>query len=680
VVRAEAAGPPSLDLAFWREAAEALAGGGVEDNKGAARFRQVIATAEAGKADFEAAWTALFTDKNERRYCKKPPKALVNAGLLPAVEAEQGRLEAARGLACAATVARDTVHALILGAAYGAAYEEVKRRRGLLDFSDLVHRTHELLTKRADAAWVLYKLDGGIDHVLVDEAQDTAPEQWDILRSLTDAFFAGEGPPRLSALERTVFAVGDEKQSIYSFQGARPERLRSELLAYDALVTGAVRDFKAVSLQESWRSTPQVLRFVDTVFADPATRAGVPAPYGEDVIQHVARRGDAGCVDLWPPEEEPATPDRDAWDKPVDAESAGSARKRLARRIALDIKGAVTRGEAVGTKGSGRPRAVGYEDFLILVRRRDALFDEIIRALKLSGVPVGGADRLKLSDHILFKDLLALARVALFPEDDLSLAALLRSPFFDVDEDGLYALARGRKGKLWLALRDKRAERPAFEDAYARLAALRRISGAAQPYEFYARFLAQTDGDGRSMTARALTRLGREAEDALEAFLGEAIAAEGRGVHGLEAFAAALERSELEVKREQEDGRGEVRVMTVHGAKGLEAPVVYLPDTTMRARAQGPALLPDGEGGFLYAPRKGDDCDSSRAARDLREAETDKESLRLLYVALTRARDRLVICGRVGAGREPEPGSWYERCVTGFDGLETRPVVHRTAR
>jgi ATP-dependent helicase/nuclease subunit A len=597
-VRATAVAAPQLNVALWREIADTLAAGGTHADC-VAVLRSVVEHVTEGRDAWALAISAFCTKAGETATWPEKAASMKRAPALQARWlAERDRIFRARDDARAAVVARDTVYALVLGAAYGAAYERLKRERGALDFSDLVHRTHNLLTVRADAAWVLYKLDGGIDHVLVDEAQDTAPEQWDILRALSEEFFAGAGALQPRDPERTVFAVGDEKQSIYSFQGARPERLRAELERYDTLVTGSERVFRSVALEESWRSTPQVLRFVDAVFAHPDTRIGVPPPPGQDVVTHRPLREDDGCVDLWPPETEPAAPERDAWDKPVDDEGAGSARKRLARRIAQDIKRAVARGETVGGKGGGPARAATYGDFLILVRRRDPLFEEIIRALKLAGVPVGGADRLKLSEHILFEDLLALARVSLFPGDDLSLAALLRSPFFDVDEDSLYALARGREGSLWSALRTRQAERPEWAAAHSRLSAQMKAAGAAQPYEFFARFLAATDDDGRSMTARAFTRLGREAEDALEAFLSEAIAAESRGVHGLEAFAAALERSALEVKREQDEGRGEVRVMTVTAPRGWRLRSSTSPTRPSAPSRKGSPCCRTGRGDF----------------------------------------------------------------------------------
>ena len=302
-------------------------------------------------------------------------------------------------------------------------------------------------------------------------------------------------------------------------------------------------------------------------------------------------------------------------------------------------------GESVGDKKGppGAWRAMGYGDVLILVRRRNALFHEIIRALKRVAVPVGGADRMLLSEHIAFQDLLGLGRFARYPDDDLTLAALLRSPLCDINEDGLYDLAYGRGSSLWLTLQRRAGERPEWGEAARLFAQIRPLAEARAPFDFYARVLARLDDRGLSMKRRMLGRLGREAEDAIDAFLAEALAAEQRGVIELERFVHEMAASEIEVKREQEDperqGEGEVRVMTAHGAKGLEAPVVILPDTSTRATVQGTPLLKCEGGGFLWAPRKVDDCPASAAARAERERAGDHESLRLLYVALTRARE-----------------------------------------
>jgi ATP-dependent helicase/nuclease subunit A len=642
-IEAEAAA--AIDWAQWRRAAEALIHGSAATDRPAGERMKA-----AGPGSSFAELWALFstaTGAPRVRLATKAVEPWAGAWLAETL----GRLQAAWERARAARIARDTDYALTLARAYAALYDQVKTAQGGLDFGDLIERTRQLLVERADAAWVLYKLDGGVDHVLLDEAQDTAPDQWRILHALTEEFFAGAGGARGRGEDRTVFAVGDEKQSIYSFQGAAPERFQIETERFQALAQGAGRAFRRTPLQESWRSTPEVLGFVDAVFADPETGAGLRPAGGDGApIVHAARRPEGfGAVDLWPLEESEPDQEEDPW-APVDREPAESANKKLARRIAQAIKASVAEREAVFDKQTKRWRPAGYGDFLILVRRRKALFHEIIRALKREGVAVGGADRLKLSDHVVFQDLLGLGRFAQFPDDDLTLAALLRSPFCDVDETSLYDLAQPRgERSLWSTLARRAGERPEWREAHAFFDWVRREAAARPPFDLYGRALSRLDGQGRSMRARILSRLGREAEDALDAFLGEALAAEQRRVHGLERFIADMALNEIEVKREQEDGSGrdggEVRVMTAHGAKGLEAPIVFLPDTTTRAGALGGPLLETDDGGFLWAPRAADDCPASQAARERRERASDHESLRLLYVALTRARDRLVICG-----------------------------------
>ena len=666
-IRAEAVAPPILDVGLWREGAAALAASGVRDQACAAQMAEVAEAAARGGADFDQALGVFCTAKGE------PAKWLETAAALKAAPvlrerliAERDRLLAAARRARAAQVALDSVAALTLAAAYAALYEASKALDGGLDFADLIARTHELLTVRADAAWVLFKLDGGVDHLLVDEAQDTAPDQWDIIRALTGEFFAGDG---VREAQRTVFGVGDEKQSIFSFQGAQPERFLAERGEYRSLVEAAGRAFESPRLIRSFRSRPEILAFVDAVFEDPdalrALRPEGPA-LAEPVTHQASYPPGRGAVDLWPLEANDPAPEADAWTAPVDAEPAESGARKLARRLAREIKAMVERRDGVfdrdlpgpgGGRGDWRPMTPG--DVLILVRRRSALFHEIIRALKREGVPVGGADRLTLSEHIVFHDLIGLARVCLYPWDDLELAALLRSPLFDIDEDALYALAQPRTGPLWGALHAAADERPALAAARDLIGWARAQSRARPPFDLFARLLTRTDGQGRSMRARILTRLGREAEQALDAFLAQALAAERRGVRDLETFAAEMAETEVEVKREQEDGKGEVRVMTVHGAKGLEAPVVILPDTTTKATAMGGPLLQADEG-FLWSARKADDDEAAAAARQARTDAADRESLRLLYVALTRARDRLIVCGAAPGRPSAYAGSWHD--------------------
>ncbi len=652
----EAAVMAQLDRRAWTDCAQVLALGTKTDQKNAAALRAIAANPAATLLDCLA---ALFTEKGEGTPATWVAKT---SGLKPREQlrmfllAEQDRLEQARDQMRAAQVAIDTGSALILANAYLTAYGIEKSSSGSLDFSDLIEKTRDLVASRPMAAWVLFKLDGGIDHILVDEAQDTAPEQWEIVRALTEEFFSGAGAPTVrERLERNMFVVGDEKQSIYSFQGARPELLIQEFEFHKDRATGAGFRFERVDLLTSWRSTPQVLRFVDAAFA-PAELAGAVLPRVEvEPIVHTAVRTDHGCVDLWPLEREEKTEIHDAWDAPLDQESEGSANKRLAEKIASEIAALIARGDGVFDKDMRQWRPATAGDVLILVRRRKALFEEILRALKHRKIPVAGADRLALSEHIVFDDLVAIARFAQFPSDELTLAALLRSPFCDLSDDSLYALAKGRgRENLIAVLHRRQDETPEWRAAAELLTWVRDAARTHRPFELYSRLLGLRDGAGRSMRQRLLGRLGSEAEDALDEFLAQVLAAENRGVEDLESLAATFASLDITVKREMESGRDEVRVMTAHGAKGLEAPIVFLPETTLSRTARGSPLLATQEGGFLWSASKAGDCEASGQAREWRAKKDEDEAYRLLYVALTRARDRLVLCGRVAANAKEE--------------------------
>lgn len=669
-----------LDLGAWRTAATVLFdGGGKQDAKYA---EALAAVARDPDATLELALRALFTEGGEGTPATWPAKTSglkSREDLREALLLEQAKLEAAREQVRAAKVAEDTQNALLLAGLYIERHMAEKDARGALDFTDLIDKTRVLLTEKVEAAWVLYKLDGGVDHILLDEAQDTAPEQWEILRALTADFFAGATSEGWSGrrAERTLFIVGDEKQSIYSFQGADPTRLLEETQGYIARIEAVGAIGKGVPLTVSYRSTHEVLSFVDALFSDPETREGVPPPVGQDLVRHeLFRHGHPGCVDLWPLTRELPGEEREAWEAPLDAEGERSANRRLAEAIAAETAAILKRGDAVFDKELGRHRAAHAGDILVLVRRRKVLFEEIIRALKRRGVPVAGADRLSLSSHIAFEDLLALGRFVLFPDDDLTLAALLKAPFCGLTDDDIYALAKGRRATLWTELQRRSEERAEWTAARAVLAWALAEGRRRQPFEFYAAWLGLTDSDGRSHRAKVLTRLGAEAEEALDEFLAQVMEAEQRGVRDLEALVADFAALDIIVKREMEGARREVRVMTAHGSKGLEAPIVFLPETTVKRGAGGSPLLVTEDGALLWCGSSKGDCEASAKARRLRDDKESQEALRLLYVALTRARDRLILCGRIDARtKDDKVGGWYAAVRAAFAHADIAPHV-----
>jgi ATP-dependent helicase/nuclease subunit A len=532
-----------------------------------------------------------------------------------------------------ALAARERTRALVtIAANVIARFRREKERRALLDYDDLIDKTIELFA-RSSAAWVLYKLDLGIDHVLIDEAQDTSPKQWSIVRTIVSEFTPGGARANT---RRTVFAVGDEKQSIFSFQGAAPRAFDEMRREFAGQFDTPEQGWRYLRFHHSFRSGENVLGGVDRVFAAQDIFVSVTTDAG-GVPPHISLPdATPGLVELWPLIAPAERREIEGWDAPFDTESEISPRVVLARRIAAQVKLWMTHGQKAG-------------DVLVLVRQRGPLFEAIIRALKNAEIPVAGADRLVLTEHIAVMDLMALADALLLPDDDLALASVLKSPLFGLSEEQLFELAWDRKGSLRASLR---AKSPATESA------LDELTSAAcklSPFGFFAHVLGPRRG-----RAKFLARLGPEANDALDEFLNLALDYEARAVPSLQGYLAWLRAAQSEVKRDMEIVRDEVRVMTVHGAKGLEANTVILADTTTSPGGpRDPRLLGLPGGALVWATARDDDVDAMMDARALAQQDARDEYRRLLYVAMTRAKERLVICGTQGSRKIPD-GCWYQ--------------------
>ncbi|WP_374443691.1 double-strand break repair helicase AddA [Stella sp.] len=646
----------ACDEASLRMAARALAGGSGPEAQRAARILAWLDAADrpGGLSDYCGVF--LTNEGEVRRRLVNKATLTAYPGSERALQDEAERLVALLDRARSAGVRAATAALLRLGDAILARYQQAKAARALLDYEDLILRTGELFARPGIAPWVLYKLDGGIDHVLVDEAQDTSPEQWQVVAALAEEFFVGHSA---RPEPRTVFAVGDVKQSIYSFQGADPDAFRRMRARFQAQADAVDAGWRSLELKLSFRSTEAVLTAVDAVFAQAEARDGLADPARGDpaVIEHlVRRRGQAGRVELWPLLA-PAEADGEApWSPPLEQRFAVSPQARLARRIARLVRGWLDGGARL--ESEGRPIRPG--DVMVLLRRRAGFAQQMVRAFKDAGVPVAGVDRMVLPQQIAVMDLSALGRFVLLPEDDLNLAALLKSPLVGLDEEALFRLAAGRgRRSLWSTLARRRAEFPqTWEFLSGRLARADFVT----PFAFFAETLGPLGG-----RRRLLDRLGPDAADPIDEFLSQTLAHERVHAPSLQGFLHWLDIQSSELRREVEAGTDAARVMTVHGAKGLEAPIVFLPDTAQVPRT-GAALLWGADGAddiLLWPPRRaGEDgvCRQLRLADQQRQLQ---EYRRLLYVAMTRARDRLYVCGWRGRN-EPTAGNWHALVAAGL--------------
>jgi ATP-dependent helicase/nuclease subunit A len=655
---------PLNRVADWSAVADACAEGSSQDQDQSARLRRAIDAVGTERVDKYL--SVFITDKGAARGSimtaasrKKYPD------LAHRLVQEQARVIALRDRRRAAAVRDRTAALLTIAVEIIARYRAEKDRSGLLDYDDLIDKTRALLD-RVEAAWVHYKLDLGIDHLLIDEAQDTSEKQWAIVNKLVSEFTAGIGAR--GTLERSVFAVGDEKQSIFSFQGAALEAFADVGRQFGRAYREASLPFLSLEFKHSFRSLQVVLDAVDKVFARPEAFAGLStdkAPTAHTAVREHA----AGFVELWDLIEPDDKPEVEAWDAPFDTTSEANPRAKLARMIA----GSIRTWMAHETVGSGSDRhVVRPGDILILVRQRGPLFEAIIRALKDAAIPVAGADRLILTEHIAVMDLLVLADAILLEQDDLALATVLKSPLFGLSEDELFALAWNRPRSLRAALREQ------HPDIARTLDALATAARSATPFGFYANLLGA--GGGRR---RFVGRLGTEANDALDEFLNLALDYESRETPSLQGFVAWMRTASADIKRDMEIARDEVRVMTVHGAKGLEAPIVILADTTTPPTGPPqyqPRLLALQGGGapacFAWMPNRNDEIEPITRARVNAATAVENEYRRLLYVAMTRAADRLVVCGALGKQAMP-PGCWYQLVQDGLTASEL--LVEETA-
>lgn len=640
----------------------------------AADFAEV-AQLRAADGEWRKPYLKLFLKKDG-----EPRKAVFVSAVLKAAP-DLGVLEAGAKAVCADYLERQrafqaytrSVALLIFAEFVLARFVAAKRAQNALDFDDLIAALRRLLNS-GQSNWIMLKLDSAIEHVLIDEAQDTTREMWDIVRGLTGEFFAGEGKVKRS---RSIFVVGDEKQSIFSFQGADPAVFEESRLYFADKSLRPENIRKPVGLNYSFRSSDDILAAVDAVFAAPERAEGLTANDKAPIRHIAAKQKFPGLVELWPLER-PETED----DSTAPRRRPKGKEVLLAERIAAEIAGWFRRDSRHLADG----RSIEPKDIVILVRQRGRFFSAMLRALKLRKIPVAGADRLKLQEEIAIRDFLVIAEAVLLESDDLALATALKSPLFGLSERALENLARNRTGSLREALRAGEAD-PSLARLSARLDQLGAAARVQSPFEFFSALLIAPAPGAPEMSGRQaiLTRLGLDAADPLDAFIAEAQEFSRQEPGSVLLFVLAQRERETEIKRDLEQGGNRVRVMTVHGAKGLEGRIVFLGDTVDKpssSKDQPAFLMPDA-GATPLLVWTGSKADEPAPMREVRRVERRKllqEYRRLLYVGMTRAADRLYVGGyrgklsedeiRNGAEKpppdDPMEWSWYQLVKAGF--------------
>ncbi|MCY4303770.1 MAG: double-strand break repair helicase AddA [Aestuariivita sp.] len=522
-------------------------------------------------------------------------------------------------------------------------YEKQKMLRGWLDFDDLIFRCQMLLNDPNVSQWVLFRLDGGINHILIDEAQDTSPEQWNVIERLSDEFTSGQGAH--DDLQRSIFVVGDKKQSIYSFQGADPSGFDKMKKHFHDRLSASGQLLQDCALEYSFRSAPAVLSFIDVLFQD-----NTSIEFKEQA--HKAfKELLPGRVDIWPCIEVNDERKETQWYDPIDHVGEKHHTVMLAEEIAKNIKEMIDGQTLIPTDDGARPVNAG--DFLILVQRRSVLFSEIIRACKGQALPIAGADRLKVGMELAVKDIAAVLSFLAIPDDNLSLAAALRSPLFGLSEKDLFEVAHKRPdySSLWQELKNNEDK---FSKVVHVLKDLRDKVDFLRPYDLIERLLTRHQG-----RKNLIGRLGQEAEDGINALLAQALAYERTEIPSLTGFLFWMETDDLEIKRQIDGARNMVRVMTVHGAKGLESPIVILPDTNKRSFGKRAPLIliediPVWRVAKTVAP------ENILNAIDNENDREEAERLRLLYVAASRAEKWLIVAA-AGELDTKEERSWYQQ-------------------
>jgi ATP-dependent helicase/nuclease subunit A len=576
--------------------------------------------------NFSTYQSAFFTDKNEPRKIRgKTAESLMDVALKQCDLISQFS-DKINSL----SLANDTALLLEFTNYVLASYVKLKQQRALLDYNDLIIETNRLLANPDFSDWVKMKMDGSFDHILIDESQDTNRQQWSIIKALCEDFFSGLS---LSNQQRSIFIVGDEKQSIFSFQGAEPD-ISSEIFSYFKNKFGD--QFKKIELHHSFRSRAEILAAVDKVFLDPERKAAISK--ASEFSGHFVTREGKGLVEIWPKAKKEIEKEEFSYEWQINYQKNEQTEQEILAEI---ISKKIT--------SWAQDRSVNYGDVMILLRTRtNGFFDELVKNFHRHQIPFTSISRVRFSESLLIQDLLAAARFVLLPQDDLNLACLLKSPIFDFSEDELLKIClkkNAEEATIYKALIGSKT-REKLEELIMK-------SQEVNCFEFFYFILYE-----QNQRQNFLSYFGHESLEMLDKFIISVSNFCQNSSPNLQKFLEFVEEIDPEISLSAVENN-RVRISTIHGAKGLQAKVVVLPDCSYDLRrspsAKEKILWIDGLP--IWCAKKSYENKLIRAHREVRLKEIKEEGLRLLYVGMTRAEDELYISG---FGNSTDPDSWYE--------------------
>ncbi|CAK6508316.1 MAG: exodeoxyribonuclease V subunit beta [Rickettsia endosymbiont of Ixodes ricinus] len=537
-------------------------------------------------------------------------------------------------------------------------YDSYKEENNLLDYDDLIYYTEKLLNNKTMHKWLLHKLESEINHILVDEAQDTSPPQWNIITTLITEFNAADKQQNVipwlvhSIQEKikkdwiprfdrgmTIFIVGDDKQSIFSFQGADLHNFSLVNEQLKANLTSTNKKFKNITLEYSYRSCAEILQFTHNVLKN--IKSDYPSLFLSNNPLISSLRTHQGIITVWPlviseKQEELF------WALPEDYENSKSAADLLIKKIVNFIKEQIESKEILPSTAS----RIYEKDFMILVRKRDEFSNNLIKELSRAKLKVEISDRINLKENLTIMDLISVAKFVLLPDDDLNLAGLLKSPIIGMNEQQLYELLVNKNdNSLWDNL-------SAYEEIYTKLNSLIEIYKISTVENFFDLvvnnlnlreiFYAYNGDDSDDMINELLT-LSKNYVNDID--------------NSLQGFIAWFENNDIYIKRDMKHS-DKIRVMTIHGSKGLETPIVILCDSTTLPISSNKFIWDD-KGEMFFSANIVDTPTFLQKLKDAEKLKDLQEYIRLLYVAMTRAKDQLIICGFSNKAAIPE-NCWYE--------------------